>query len=365
MSHQIDSSFQLPNQEGYKSINIGNSKYLLIYTAKMQSQWRMAELIHVNVIIRGIAGIIRSLMLSAAIMFVLILPLVTGISKLIIMPINHMVNGFKRVKAGIFEGKQERHFIKEFDELFKSFSEMNSELKGLINRLKVEQKNKRDAELKALQSQINPHFLYNTLDMINWMATAKGYKDISILVVRLSRLFRICLSNGNTFIKLSMELEHSRLYSQIQQTRFKGRFEYIENVDMEFLSCLIPKIIIQPFVENSIIHGFDGISVDKPEIRISSKRIDLEKFMIIIEDNGIGLNDGVLNQCKCLSKQNGPLLLSGYGIKNVNERIQMYFGPSYGVNIRNNDTNGTRVEIILPIIYSPDKIEGMDGEMVR
>lgn len=360
--YNIQDELNLPVLEGYKSIN--NGKELLIYTSAKNNQWRMVELVGSGVINKRVKEIIKSLMIGAFILLILFFPLVTVISKIIIIPIKRLINGFEKIKIGDFSEKRDKYFIKEFDGLFISFFNMNNRLTLLIKSLKDEQEKKRRAELKALQSQINPHFLYNTLDMINWMAIEKGYSEISRIVVKLSRLFRICLNNGNALIKLNTELEHSRLFSQIQQARYNNSFKYIENIDEELLNSFVPKIIVQPFVENSIIHGFHDKNIIDPTISITVKTIDSNRYVIIIEDNGTGLEREDLKEISSTTRKSGSLLVGGYGVKNVQERIQLYFGSSYGLKLSNKSEGGVRVEMTLPIINKIETFITANGESV-
>lgn len=351
---EINLDFELPKTAGYEIVTIGQKAYLLLYTEKRSNEWQLLEVLPQSVIYASVANVLKMLFGYLILILVPILPLLTWISKIVGKPIEDMIQDFKKVETEGLEVSPRRHQIKEFDELFIEFSSMNQKLKKSIKDLKREQRHKRDAELNALQSQINPHFFYNTLDMVNWMAISKGYKEISVVVVRLSRLFRISLSKGNALIRLNKEVEHAGLYIQIQQARFYQSFSYEEDVDPALLDCFVPKICIQPFVENSIVHGFDTSSNTDSKIKISAKKVDELSFLLMIEDNGKGLDEDSLDLDSKVESETESLVLSGYGVKNVNERVKMYFGPAYGVSVRNNLPHGTRVEIKLPIINSQE-----------
>ena len=182
--------------------------------------------------------------------------------------------------------------------------------------------------------------------MINWMAQEKGDTEISLLTVRLSRLFRICLSNGNSLIPLRLEIEHTSLYVQIQQTRFDHAFHYEQKIDPALMNCFVPKIIIQPFVENAIIHGFNWNMQEEPRLSLFSCDVNASSYCLVIEDNGIGISKEIIEKME--NRNMNRLLVGGYGTKNVNERIQMYFGSEYGVRIFSEESKGTRIVLKLP-----------------
>lgn len=338
--------------EGFSKISIEKNSYLYIYTAQKQPDWRLVEIIPTKDVYASARKVQTYILIIGIFALLLTFPLASYLSNRIMRPVSKLLEGFRKVENGNFDASTEKHFIFEFHQLTISFKSMVNKLETLLNRLNEEHNKKRDAEFRALQSQINPHFLYNTLDLINWMAAMKGNHDISVLAVRLSRLFRISLSKGNTFISLKEELEHAMLYSQIQQERFKNKFVYKEKVDPRLKLCHVPKIIIQPFIENSIIHGFNGSMEEEAIICVTGEILNKESYHLIIEDNGCGLSDDVDVLKSRPQNQEGSLVMSGYGVQNVNERIQMYFGLKYGVELQNVATRGVRVVITLPMVES-------------
>jgi two-component system sensor histidine kinase YesM len=251
----------------------------------------------------------------------------------------------------------ERHPIVEFDKLSQSFTQMAGQLRSLLDQLEIEYRKKRDLELKVLQSQINPHFLYNTLDMINWMAALKGNHEVSIMAANLARFFRISVSQGNMFIPLREELEHARAYAEIQKSRFRMQFVYREQVDELFKKAFVPKIIIQPVIENAFVHGFRGDS-NAAKITIRAEMAGEREFHLIVEDNGVGLNGGrPLDESKAISGAAGK---GGYGLRNVQERIQLHMGPSYGIQLENRAEGGARVVIKLPYVTSLEQLDPLE-----
>lgn len=220
---------------------------------------------------------------------------------------------------------------------------------------KIEQMNKehyklgqevKNAELKALQSQINPHFLYNTLDMINWMANRGMNQDIKDVVKALSRFYKLSLSNGRDIITLREEIGHVSFYVQIQNIRFDHKIGFEVEVPEELLNNAIPKITLQPLVENAIIHGILGRPSREGTIRIDAC-LDKDDVVISVRDNGIGMDAaklGMLQAGQTISGERG----SGYGTTNVGLRLKTYFGESYGLTYFSRPGEGTIVTIRIP-----------------
>lgn len=343
-------------EQGYRIENVQGERYVFSQTAESQFEWRLVDILPFSQVYESIEKIRNVVILVGLLMLVLTIPLALYLSNKIIRPISRLVLSFQRVKTGNFGIRLDDHFIFEFQMLSISFNHTVDRIRQLVDRVDEEHRLKREAELSALQSQINPHFLYNTLDMINWMAFKQGNLEISTMVSRLAKLFRISLSKGNMFIPLRDELEHARLYVQLQLSRYRDKFLFEENVDQELKRSYVPRIILQPFIENSIIHGFTDQMGRQAVLKVYTERIDSSNFMLIIEDNGVGLNMEVPNGDKDI---NGKMLSSsgssGYGIHNVRERIRMYFGYEYDVVIHNLEHGGVSVHIELPIIESADQ----------
>ena len=208
----------------------------------------------------------------------------------------------------------------------------------------------RESELSALQSQINPHFLYNTLDSIAWMCERGKNADAVQMVHALARLFRISISRGHELIPIEKELQHAEAYLQIQKYRYKNQFTYHFTVDESCLHCLCNKITLQPIIENAIVHGLD-LMVDSGHIEITVKP-DGDDILLIVADDGIGMEP---EQVAALL-QNEPSDRTGIGVKNVNDRLRIYFGADYGISIESAPYEGTTVTIRTPRV--PEDREG-------
>jgi sensor histidine kinase YesM len=352
---------QMQQQEGYRQTTIAGFPYLMVYSKPNEAQWRLLEIITLDQVYQQVKKI-RNMVWGIGLFGILLsIPMASYLSRRISRTIPEMLSGFKMIENGNFDTRlQEDNRIVEFGYLSRGFNRMTWQLRELMLRLQEENKAKREAEFIALQSQINPHFLYNTLDMMNWMAAAKGAPEISSLAVKLAKLFRISLSKGKTFISIADELDHSLLYVQIQQARYKGKFLYEDTVDAKLKRYFVPKLILQPFIENSIIHGFSEPMEQKPAVRVGAMIRNEKVLCIFIEDNGKGLSADpdkpvqLHEGAKSAPDASGS---SGYGIKNVHQRIQLYFGSDYGVTLSRKDPSGVKVEITLPLMDSAESLE--------
>ena len=228
---------------------------------------------------------------------------------------------------------------REVQNLSDSFGHMVGRIQRLMTTVREEEVVLRKTELKALQAQINPHFLYNTLDSIAWMCERGKNADAVQMVHALARLFRISISRGHELIPIEKELQHAEAYLQIQKYRYKNQFTYHFTVDESCLHCLCNKITLQPIIENAIVHGLD-LMVDSGHIEITVKP-DGDDILLIVADDGIGMEP---EQVAALL-QNEPSDRTGIGVKNVNDRLRIYFGAAYGISIASAPYEGTTVTI--------------------
>jgi two-component system, sensor histidine kinase YesM len=215
-----------------------------------------------------------------------------------------------------------------------TFQRITIENKELNEQLTKAQLKEREAELRALQAQIKPHFLYNTLDSIYWMAIMNNNQDIAKIAVSLSKSFKLSLNSGEDLIPVSRELEHINHYVTIQNIRFHNRFHYEENVEEELKELRILKLLLQPIVENAIYHGLES-KIGEGTIKLTGK-IENKWVLFTISDDGIGIED--LNSTK-----------QGYGLTNVIERLQLFYGKESSLTISSKVSVGTTVEIKFPI----------------
>ena len=268
-------------------------------------------------------------------------------------PVYELVKAMKDFETSTkeFEYKEENITVREIKTLDESFEHMTSRIKALMEKVRKEEIVLRKTELKALQAQINPHFLYNTLDSIQWMCEQGKSEDAVKMVGALAKLFRISISRGHELITIKDELRHAENYFIIQSYRYRNQFEYEFNVDAGLENYLCNKITIQPLIENAIYHGIDRM-VDEGKISVNVK--DAGKDIIIeVEDNGIGMT---AEQCKKILKKERSDS-SGIGVKNVNDRLKIYFGDEYGLTIESELDVGTKVTVKIPKISEEPKNE--------
>ncbi len=279
--------------------------------------------------------------------FLLVLVLTNNfISSRITTPIQELEKSVNAIEAGDLDTEVYQGGSYEIRHLGRSIGEMAKRIKTLMEDIVAEHESKRKSEFDTLQSQINPHFLYNTLDIIVWMIENEQKQDAVRIVTALARFFRISLSKGKSIITVKDELEHVRNYLMIQQTRFKNKFVYEIEAAKDVMDLVSLKLMLQPLVENAIYHGMEFMDGDG-EISIKVYREDTELWFRI-SDNGLGMTAeqarSLLDEQHHVSSKRG----SGIGVKNVNERIRLYFGESYGLTIWSEPDEGTIIEIHLP-----------------
>ncbi|WP_367566071.1 sensor histidine kinase [Lacrimispora sp.] len=236
----------------------------------------------------------------------------------------------------------------EIQHLGNSIKNMTKQIRVLMNDIVEEHEAKRKQEFDTLQSQINPHFLYNTLDIIVWMIENEQKAEAVKAVTALARFFRISLSKGKSVITVRDELEHVRNYLMIQHMRFKNKFSYEIRAEEGCLDLTSLKLVLQPLVENAIYHGMEFMDGDG-EIDINVWRTEDDLYMAV-KDNGLGMTEEQVeslfsDQVHVTSKKG-----SGIGVKNVNERIKLYFGEKYGLTIDSEPDEGTSITICLPAV---------------
>jgi len=234
----------------------------------------------------------------------------------------------------------------EIQHLGSTIRYMVGQMRKLMDDVVHEQEQKRKNELDTLQSQINPHFLYNTLDSIIWMIECERYEEAVTMVTELASLFRISLSQGRTIITIKEEFQHAQNYSRIQQMRFKNKFEVNFLLDEELEKYLTIKLVIQPLLENAIYYGMEAMDGDG-EILVSGYQVNGDIYIDVV-DNGIGMSPEQVE--KLLTDGNYERKRgSGIGLKNVDQRIKLYFGEQYGLQIKSEADVGTKVTIHLPM----------------
>jgi len=270
------------------------------------------------------------------------------ISSRITVPIRNLERSVNEIERGNLNTVVDAQGSYEIRHLSQSVQSMARQIQVLMADVVSEHEKKRRQEFDTLQSQINPHFLYNTLDIIVWMIENEKPDQAVKVVTALARFFRISLSRGRSIITVRDELEHVRNYLMIQNMRFKNRFTYTIEAEEEILDLTSLKLMLQPLVENAIYHGMEFMDGDG-EIIVRAWREDKELYFQV-EDNGLGMTQEQIKRLFSDQPHTGSSRGSGIGVKNVNERIRLYFGGEYGLSIESEPDEGTVVTIRLPAV---------------
>lgn len=334
-------------------------KYLIVsdIPENLAFGWRIFGEVPVSEIMKEAYNIKNLTMDMIEICLILSLILFTFLTDIITRPIKTLKNHMLSAEKGDLEAKVEFKGTNEFSDLGKSFNEMIKKIKILIENNNKEHEKLKKAELNIMQAQINPHFLYNSLDAIIWMAEGGDKEKIIDIVSALSGFFRISLSKGADIINLEREFDHCKNYLIIQKMRYGDLLSYSFHIDKRILNEKIIKITLQPIVENAIYHGIKN-KRNGGNVKISAFMKNQDEIEIVVEDNGIGIEENKLLEIrKTLLKpestednENNINIQKGFGINNVNERIKLYFGEEYGLNIDSTWQEGTKVSIKIPIV---------------
>ncbi|HEY5583321.1 MAG TPA: histidine kinase [Ruminiclostridium sp.] len=336
----------------YKIVNKGKVNYLVVYSKYQGNGWNIIHVLPMSVITSN-AGMVRNyILLIMLLSLLLLLPILIILSSTISKPIQKLKSTVELFGEGNLSTRSEVKRMDEIGRLQFSFNKMAEDINDLLCKNAEKNKQLRIMELNMIEYQINPHFLYNSLDTINWIAQKQGNKDIEEMAVALANFFRIGLSNGKEFIKIKDELEHVKQYLLINKIRFKDSFRFEVQAEQDILDCLTIKIILQPIVENAIKYAIDKNASDGC-IRVIAKR---EKSDIIFEvtDNGPGIEkDRISAISNALEKhiQIDENSANGFGLFNVNKRIWMHYGDGYGITINSRIGIGTVVYIKIPLSH--------------
>ena len=277
----------------------------------------------------------------------------------IIQPISQLNQATEKIAQGDFNARAQADSEDEVAELAVSFNKMAGSMQSLIDKVKEDERKMRKADLRLLQEQIQPHFLYNTLDTIVWLIESNEPDEAVTMVVTLSDFFREILSKGKEFISIKEEEKHISSYLQIQEMRYRDILEYDIQLDQVIYKYQILKLTLQPVVENALYHG-TKYKRAKGCIHIHGEK-EGDIIRLTVRDDGVGMDEDELEQLRQQIEKPCQETEKGFGLANVNERIHMYFGPEYGMKIQSQKGKGTTVEIVIPaILEAPVEKTGND-----
>ena len=329
----------------YDEYFAGNSRKVVVDTISYTG-WKLVGVIPYDSFTKGMLNMQYFVALLILLTFMMLMAVNRIVSVRISSPIMKLNDSVKEYEAGekpeIYIGGS-----LEIRHLGYSIQKSYERIDTLMKEIVVEQNERRKSELDALQSQINPHFLYNALDSIIWMIEGERNEEASFMISQLAKLFRISLSKGRTVIPVRDELQHARSYMNIQKIRYKNTFSVDFQVDPDIEDCCTVKLILQPILENAINYGVSSMD-DCGEIIVTGKR-ENGNIILAVEDNGLGMSGEeaalVLTDGSRVHKKG-----SGVGLVNVNNRIKILFGKEYGLTIESEPDEGTKVSICIPEI---------------
>ena len=330
----------------FVTVKFANSSVYCNYKTITGTDWYMITTIPASSMSeQGNAMLINFIMFYMIILF-LGMTLALQLNKSIVKRISSVISQMQSVRYGIPTHLDTKGGTDEIGELIETYNYMSDQLDQLMFQQEKAARDLRLSEFKALQAQINPHFLYNTLDMINWMAQTGKASEISIAVQRLSRFYKLTLSKGNNIVSIRDELEHVNLYVQLQNMRYNDKIHFFMDVPDEILDYKIPKLVFQPIVENAIFHGI--LEKDSKEGNIVIMGwIEDSNLVFTISDDGVGIPSEDL--LTILNEKEGKEVGNNIAIYNTHKRLQVFFGEEYGLSYRSLEGVETEVEIRIPI----------------
>lgn len=284
-------------------------------------------------------------LLVASILLLAVIGISSIISREITKPIRSLRDSMWKVQNGQFDTHVEVITENEIGSLGRSFNLMTSEIQALMEQNVYEQKQKRKSELKALQAQINPHFLYNTLDSIIWMSEAGENDEVVEMTSALARLLRQSISNDQEEVELEKEIEYVKNYLTIQKMRYKDKLEFFIYVDPRVAHVPIIKLVLQPLVENAIYHGIK-YKETKGNLKIYARPVDC-RVEIVVADDGIGMDEDVMEHI--FDEHRKEQKRNGVGVPNVQKRLKLQYGSEYGIRYESVKGAGTKAVITIPV----------------
>lgn len=320
-------------------------EYVAMYAALSGTDWSVVKTLPTAYLYQEIEAMQRRFLIGGIVYGMVVIGFMIFFSLRYTEPMIRMMNVIKKVESGDFKARTNILSADEVGQLGRSLDRMIFRMEHLINQLIEEEKYKNELELEALHAQINPHFLYNTLNTIKWMAKIQGNKSVSSAITSLVKLLRVSINLGRDKIKLSEEIDYVRNYVVLQNLRFDNNITIHYKVDRACEDVLIPKLILQPIVENAIIYGTEeGLREVTIDIEVLENEEDM---MMSVKDNGPGIEEDRLKHL--LNTSDDINKFSKVGLNNVNERIKLNYGTSYGLSIHSVPDQETTVTLNIPM----------------
>ena len=329
------------------SVRIDGREYMITNHLSEYSGWRVVGVLPWSEATASVQPAYAALGLGVAVGLLLVFLFSVRLSQSVTRPISKLSSLMEKVEKGDFSVRFSASYQDEIGVLGRSFNHMLERIDSLIHDLQEEKQIRLEAQLKSLQEQIKPHFLYNTLDTISWMARAQGAMDVVQLVDALTSMFRIGLSQGKDYIPLREEKTHVANYLFIQKVRYQDRLQYAMEIPEELDLCIVPKLILQPLVENAIYHGIK-LKRGGGMIRLTGEARD-GSLCLRVWDSGAGVSPERLQEIRRTLKENPEKKDTGFGLAYIAERIRLAYGENYGVDIDSEEGVWTEVTLHLPL----------------
>ncbi len=348
-------------EDGIYEMKTDGQKENIVVGSVAYTGWKLIGVVPESVQETSINKFRYYIITTILILVMMLLQVNRFISRKISRPIRELDESVKAYEAGampdIYIGGSA-----EIRHLGYSVQKSYEQIEALMKEIIQQQTERRKSELDALQSQINPHFLYNTLESITWMIEAQRNKEAVVMISELAKLLRVSLSRGKTIISIGDELQHGRSYMNIQRVRYKERFKVEFLIDEEIKNYCIVKLVIQPLLENAIYYGVGNMDEDDDgQILIRGEKKG-EDIYISIEDNGMGMPEDIRSNI-LTDNSKVPKHGSGVGVINVHSRISLMFGPEYGLEVYSELDEGTKVVIHIPAIpYTKENAEQLEKQ---
>ncbi|CAH8711338.1 sensor histidine kinase [Paenibacillus thiaminolyticus] len=339
-SEKLKGKSQIPIQAGHE-LRWNEQDYTVLQSMIPISGWNVFLYKPTNLITASARLIILTIVLIMIACIIAVAVTGTFFARRMMSRIDHLHQNMNLVSKGVLEVTVTSDSKDEIGDLIRGFGHMVEETKTLIHKVYVEEIARKEYEMKALQAQINPHFLYNSLSLINWRAIRLRAPEISEMAQLLSTFYRTTLNKGDNMILVSDEILNVQSYMRIQLIMHSNSFEVEYQIEDEILSCRMPNLMLQPLIENAILHGIENREEGGGNICVTGTR-EQDCIVFQVQDNGVGIPPERL-----------PLLLQtqskGYGLKNVNDRAKLMYGPEYGLTIDSAVQVGTQVTLTIPV----------------
>ena len=345
VSQVIDAVCAMENRGGEsKELMVGQERMALSVIENEATGWKIYTMVPYSDISAQVQILNHSILLSIILCNLLILVCLLVVSLAITAPVKKLIEAMREVQQGNFDYRIDNKRSDEMGLLMETFNYMVFKIDMLIKEVYQEKLAQKNAELEALQSQINPHFLYNTLDTINWMLLEKKEYEISGIVVSLGEMMKYAISRSSRTVALREEIRHVSNYLLIQKERMEDKLEYEIDIPHQYESVQVPRLILQPLVENAIIHGIE--TGGKVSIRVYEREED-GGCWLEVSDNGAGMDE---EQLKRLRDGTTEMRMDhrSIGVENVNKRIRLYYGEEFGLMIESRLGEGTVIRFCIP-----------------